>query len=48
MNICKSEIKGSKGSVGVYPPHIYHHIFWQYVEQYVGPNFSWEKINEYF
>ena len=25
-----------------------HHTFWQYVGQYVGPNFSWEKINEYF
>ena len=36
------------GSVGGYPPHIYHHIFWQYVGQYVGPIFSWEKINEYF
>ena len=23
----KSQIKGSKGSVGGYPPHIYHHIF---------------------
>ena len=34
--------------VGGYPPHIYHHIFWQYVGQYVGPIFSWEKINEYF
>ena len=32
------------GSIGGYPPHIYHHIFWQYV----GPIFSWEKINEYF
>ena len=40
----KSQIKGSKGSIGGYPPHIYHHIFWQYV----GPIFSWEKINEYF
>ena len=48
MNIFKSEIKGTKGSVGGYPPHIYHHIFWQYVGQYVGPNFYYEKINEYF
>ena len=39
INIFKSEIKGSKGSVGGYQPHIYHHIFWQYVGQYVGPNF---------
>ena len=22
--------------------------FWQYVGQYVGPLFSWEKINQYF
>ena len=48
MTQSKSQIKGSKGSVGGYPPHIYHHIFWQYAEQYVGPIFSWEKINEYF
>ena len=40
-------LKEVKGNVGGYPPHIYHHIFWQYVGQYVGPNFSWEKINEY-
>ena len=25
-----------------------HHIFWQYVGQYVGSIVSWEKINEYF
>ena len=48
MTQSKSQIKGSKRSVGGYPPHIYHHIFWQYVGQYVGPIFSWEKINEYF
>ena len=48
MTQSKSQIKGSKGSVGGYPPHIYHHIFWQYAGQYVGPIFSWEKINEYF
>ena len=48
MTQSKSQIKGSKESVGGYPPHIYHHIFWQYVGQYVGPIFSWEKINEYF
>ena len=36
------------GRVGGYPPHIYDHIFWQYVGQYVGPIFSWDKINEYF
>ena len=48
MTQSKSQIKGSKGSVGGYPPHIYHHIFWQYVGQYLGPIFSWEKINEYF
>ena len=33
----KLQIKGSKGSVGGYPPHSYHRIFWQYVGQYVGP-----------
>ena len=27
MTQSKSQIKGSKGSVGGYPPHIYHHIF---------------------
>ena len=48
MTQSKSQIKGSKQSIGGYPPHIYHHIFWQYVGQYVGPIFSWEKINEYF
>ena len=48
MTQSKSQIKGSKGSIGGYPPHIYHHIFWQYVGQYAGPIFSWEKINEYF
>ena len=48
MTQSKLQIKGSKGSIGGYPPHIYHHIFWQYVGQYAGPIFSWEKINEYF
>ena len=47
MTQSKSQIKGSKRSAGGYPPHIYHRIFWQYVGQYVGPIFSWEKINEY-
>ena len=37
MTQSKSQIKGSKGSVGGYPPHIYHCIFWHYVGQYVGP-----------
>ena len=37
MTQSKSQIKGSKGSVGGYPPHIYHHIFWQYVGQHAGP-----------
>ena len=44
MTQSKSQIKRSKQSIGGYPPHIYHHIFWQYV----GPIFSWEKINEHF
>ena len=48
MTQSKSQIKGSKQSTGGYPPHIYHRIFWQYVGQYVGPIFSWGKINEYF
>ena len=48
MTQSKSQIKGSKGSIGAYPPQIYYQIFWKYVEQYVGPIFSWEKINEYF
>ena len=37
MTQIKSQIKGSKGNIAGYPPHIYHHIFWQYVEQYAGP-----------
>ena len=37
MTQSKSQIKGSKGSIGGYPPHIYDHIFWQYVGQYAGP-----------
>ena len=36
------------GRVRGYPPHIYHHIFRQYVGQYVGSIFSWVKLNEYF
>ena len=48
MTQSKSQIKLSKGSIGGYPPHIYHHIFWQYAGQYVGPIFSLEKIDEYF
>ena len=48
MTQSKSQIKRSEGSVPGYPPYIYHHIFWQYVGQYVGPIFSWEKVNEYF
>ena len=39
MTQSKSQIKRSKGSIGGYPPHIYHHIFWQYVGQYAGPIF---------
>ena len=27
MTQSKSQIKRSKGSIGSYPPHIYHHIF---------------------
>ena len=41
MTQSKSQIKGNL-------PQIYYHIFWQYVGQYVGRIFSWEKINEYF
>ena len=44
----KSQIKGSKGSIGGYPPHIYHRIFWQYVGQYVGPIFWGEKLMNIF
>ena len=49
MTQSKSQIKGSKGSIGGYPPHIYHHIFWQYVGQYAGPvdpgQKKWPKVN---
>ena len=45
MTQSKLQIKGSKGSIGAYQPQIYFHILWQYVGQYVGPIFSWEKMN---
>ena len=43
MTQSKSQIKRSKWSIGGYPPHIYHHIFWQYVGQYAGQIFGGGK-----